>query len=79
MQEQIADGCLSEALITLGEALGDDEMMLLSVGSEDDRGIVLVAQGDTAEMLLRIVGEPESEAAIAARAKRISQYGKPNE
>ena len=73
------DERLSEAMITLGDALGDEEMLMLSVGEEGDRGVVLVAQGDTAQQLIDIVkglNAAESEEAIAARAKRISQYRK---
>jgi hypothetical protein len=49
------DERLSEAVVTLGEALGDEAMLMLSVGDEGDRGVVLVAQGDTAKMLLKLV------------------------
>ena len=75
---QITNDRLEEAVKALGDLLGDEEMIVLSVGNPGDRGVVIAAQGDTAEQIVKIVeGLTETTEAREAREKRISQYQKP--
>ena len=75
-------GLLVEAMVTLGDALGDEEMMLLSTGEEGDLGVVLVAQGDTAQKIVNLVESlkaryGEDEKARNEREARLWQYRNP--
>lgn len=47
------DEKLSEAMNTLQEVLGDDNIIMIPVGNDDDDecGIVIAAQGNTAKFL----------------------------
>lgn len=61
------DDKLSEAMNTLQEVLGDDSMVVIPVGDENDEdcGVVIAAQGKTAQVLRSLIGPLRDREALA--------------